>query len=151
MAESDNNTPSATPITDVFTDALDFYPINGGTEYGVMIGRAVFMETIVIPASYNGKPVTTILPKAFENTYGRENDVLTSVIIPSSVTRICDDAFANCPNLQHVDIPSSVTDIGYLAFYGMLSVSIDRAKDDVPEGQVWGEETFGCYEIIWKK
>ncbi len=41
---------------------------------------------------------------------------LTSVIIPSSVTRIGENAFTLCSSLTSVNIPSSVTSIGERAF-----------------------------------
>ncbi len=43
---------------------------------------------------------------------------LTSVIIPDSVTRICDNAFALCTNLTSVTLPESLTSIGDSAFDG---------------------------------
>ena len=43
---------------------------------------------------------------------------LTSLTIPSSVTKIGDCAFCDCSGLTSLTIPSSVTKIGYCAFYG---------------------------------
>ena len=37
---------------------------------------------------------------------------LTQVIIPNSVTKICDYAFSDCSSLTEVTIPNSVTSIG---------------------------------------
>ena len=48
---------------------------------------------------------------------------LTSVDIPSSVTRIGDRAFGNCSSLTSVDIPSSVTEIGESVFSGCSSLT----------------------------
>ncbi len=52
---------------------------------------------------------------------------LSSVLIPTCVTRIGYGAFSDCSNLMSVTIPSSVTSIGYHAFYncsGLTSVTI---------------------------
>ncbi len=47
---------------------------------------------------------------------------LTSVTIPSTVTKVCDLAFYGCESLNNVNI-SSVTEIGNQAFQGCLSLS----------------------------
>ena len=48
---------------------------------------------------------------------------LTSVIIPSSVTRIGEYAFWGCSSLASVNIPSSVTEIGWFAFKNCSSLT----------------------------
>ena len=48
---------------------------------------------------------------------------LTSVKIPSSVTRIYDSAFKGCSSLTSVNIPSSVTEIGWYAFKDCSSLT----------------------------
>ena len=55
-----------------------------------------FVKTVEIPATHNGKPVTSIGSFAF---YNRTN--LTSITIPDSVTGIGDYAFEGCTNLQY--------------------------------------------------
>ena len=108
------------------------------------------METIVIPATYNGKPVTKILPYAFTidmGDEGRINTTLKEVIIPASIKEICMSAFSNCVALEsavipdgveiigdgafewcenlEVVVPSSVTSIGTGAFEGVKSVTYE--------------------------
>ena len=59
---------------------------------------------------------------AFKNCSG-----LTSLILPSSVTRIGDYAFYNCSGLTSLTLPSSVTSIGEFAFRycsGLTSLTI---------------------------
>ena len=55
----------------------------------------------------------SVSPRAVSRVTERS---LTSVIIPSSVTHIGDDAFLGCSSLNDVGIPSSVTHIGNDAF-----------------------------------
>lgn len=50
---------------------------------------------------------------AFHSCHG-----LTSVIIPSSITKISIGTFSDCVNLQSINIPYSVTSIENSAFYG---------------------------------
>ena len=84
--------------------------INNGSAYSVMqyIGSG---GNVVIPASHNGKPVTSISDHAFS---GRNN--LTGVTIPNSVTSIGWGAFSGCISLTAITIPNSVTSIGDSAF-----------------------------------
>ena len=68
---------------------------------------------LVIPSTYNGKPVTEIGDEAFKFCDG-----LTSVVIPNSVTQIGEWAFYGCNGLASVEIPNSVRNIESLAFAG---------------------------------
>lgn len=65
-----------------------------------------------IPATYNGKDVTTIANSCFRN-----NTEITRVEIEDGVTTIGAIAFMGCSSLQKVFIPESVTSIGANAFY----------------------------------
>ena len=105
-----NNSSSGDGSTDVYANALDFYPLPDGT-YGVKAGNTLYMDKVVIPAEYNGKPVTQISPNAFENATN-----LTEIVIPNSITSISERAFYNCDSLTSVVIPDSVTSIGIVAF-----------------------------------
>lgn len=65
----------------------------------------------VVPATIEGKPVTTIGDHAF---YGGFE--ITSITIPDSVTKIGCSAFEGCVKLKNVNIPEGVTSIGDRAF-----------------------------------
>ena len=134
-------------ISGSYTDGLAFYPLGDGSEYGVMIGNAIYMKNIVIPESYNGKPVTTILPFAFQGS-SAENATLESVEIPSSITKIGEWAFANCTSLTSITVPSSVVEVGECAFYGIAEVIIDSTSR---EGDMWTIDWLGCMSISWKE
>ena len=74
---------------------------------------------------------TTILDNAFQNSYN-----LTSVNIPSSVTSIGANAFANT-GLTSIVIPEGVTNIGGYAFencYNLTSVTIPQSVTNIPDG-----------------
>ena len=77
---SDGSTVNAGIVKDDNSQGLDFYLLPDGT-YGVTAGHAYFLETIVIPETYKGKPVTRIIGNDF-------SDNLKSITFPSSITII---------------------------------------------------------------
>ena len=101
------------------------YTLSSDGTYAVS-GFGTCQDTnVIIPATYNGKPVTSIGSSAFRNCLP-----LTSIEIPNSVTSIGVSAFRDCTNIVSIEIPNSVTSIGNGAFYGCSSlVSIT-----IPEG-----------------
>ena len=82
---------------------------------------------VVIPSSYEGKPVTLIEDYAFEDCVN-----ITEVIIPNSILSIDYDAFSGCSKLMRVVISSSVTSIGSNAFdrcVSLLSIEVDPSNE----------------------
>ena len=80
---------------------------------------------IVIPESFDDRGITcriTALGAGTSNSVLFENTNITSVIIPSSVTKI-DGAFENCKSLASITIPDSVTSIGNTSFRNCTSLS----------------------------
>ena len=71
---------------------------------------------VTMPFAVNGLPVTSIGDEAFFETG------VTGVIIPTTVTSIGDLAFYGCSNLTRLTVPESVTTIGPFAFYGCSSL-----------------------------
>ncbi len=83
---------------------------------------------VVIPSTYNGKPVTAIAYKAFSDCYA-----ITSVTIPEGITTIDSRAFNYCYSLLSVTIPETVTEIGYSAFEGCISLQSVTIPKNVKE------------------
>lgn len=84
--------------TFVPTDDLAMMLNSDGTAYAVAgIGNAKGIENIVIPVLYKNLPVTAIAINAFA-----ENQTITSVYVPNSVTVVGNGAFDGCSNLVSV-------------------------------------------------
>ena len=98
------------------------YDMSGDGTYAEVIGYEGSAKKVRIADTYNGVPVTGIYEKVFRN-----NDNITEVIIPNSVTTIGDDEFYDCGSLTKVVIGDGVTTIGDDAFdccYRLTSVVI---------------------------
>jgi len=108
------------------TPGLSF--LSMGNAYQVSQGTATAAE-VVIPAIYEGLPVTTIAANGF-SSYAE----MTSIRIPNSVTSIGGYAFSNCTGLTSITIPNSVTSIGAYAFSyctGLTSMTIPNRVTSV--------------------
>ena len=68
------------------------------------------IKVIVIPEKIDGKPVVAIADNAFAGTD------ITGITLPSGVTDIGWFAFFGCVSLMNVTLPDSVASIGYDAF-----------------------------------
>ena len=112
------------------------YDVSADGTYAEVIGYSGSAKRIVIADTYNGVPVTSIYEKAFYN-----NDNITSVVIPDSVTSIGGYAFAYCSSLTSVTIPDSVTSIGDFAFNCCSSLTSVTIPDSVTS---IGDYAFNC-------
>ena len=129
---NENSEPEITTIeetttaeeTQTYSEGLEF--AKNGDGYSVTDIGSCTDTDIVIPSTYNGKPVTSIGYAAFFDCSN-----LTSITIPDSVTSIGADAFACCSKLTSIAIPDSVTSIGGSAFYGCSNLTSITIPDSV--------------------
>ena len=144
---------ASSAVTDIYTDALEFYPLKDGSEYGVKIGKGIYLEKIVIPATYNGKPVTTILTNAFsiDDDDDKENKILKEVVIGENVTTIQANAFASCVAITSITVPKNVKVIGDNAFDTIPEVVFEITVDEIPAGENWDTRNIGIGNIVWSK
>jgi hypothetical protein len=85
-------------------------------------------QVVVIPATTNNLPVTTIGSAAF-----MDDSQMTSVTIPNSITNIGTQAFFYCSSLTNVTIPGSVISMGSQAFWlcGLTSVAFSNGVTSI--------------------
>ena len=89
---------------------------------------------LTVPATIEGKPVTSIESSAFFTCTN-----LTSITIGDGVTSIGKNAFWFCTALTSVTIPDSVTSIGGNAFAGCTRLTAVKFLGDAPKA---GEQVF---------
>ncbi len=82
--------------------------------------NAQLPQNLVLPATYNGKPITEIANKGFYRS-----STLLSVIIPNSITKIGAEAFSTCANLETVILAddNNLNQIGGSAFKDCVKLS----------------------------
>ena len=104
-------------------------------------------KEVIIPAEYNGLPVTRIGEQAFS-----QNDQITSVLLPSTVTVIGESAFWCCKNLSNINL-EYVSEIRDDAFYktALKGVLILRAESVVVGDQAFRYTQFSGIRIYAKK
>lgn len=95
---------------------------------------------IVIPDTYNGKPVLEIGASAFAN-----RTELTSVTLPDSITTISNLAFSGCSGLIDVIFENGLTTIGSGAFRNCIGLTNVTIPDSVTN--ISNDAFNGCSEI----
>ena len=117
-------------------DYFTFEYIEDTDSYSVAAANVNDMPAeIKIPEEYEGKPITVIASGAFMNC-----TVVTSVIVPGSVTSIETNAFRACSALSEINIPENVEVIGDYAFRSCY----DLENVDLPDSvSAIGVEAFG--------
>ena len=122
-------------IAPAYTEGLVFKLNDDQVSYSVTDYTGSSTE-VVIPAIYEGLPVTSIGFQAFY-----ECSSLAGVTIGNSVTYIGSDAFSGCSSLTTITIPDSVTGIGPFAFFDCSSLTTITIPDSVT--------SIGDYAFEW--
>ncbi len=137
------------PITGTTEDGFEYEIADGEVTITGYVGENTETE-IQIPEAIKNLKVTTIGNFAFDNAFTDYDDFegtgnFVSVIIPDSVTSICDYAFRECIALSDIVIPKSVTTIGEYAFDGCTnldSITIPNSVTSI------GDYAFtSCYAL----
>ena len=146
-----------TPITTITAAVILLF--GGGNEVNAdpltyeVVGDTVTIKdcketasgALVIPATYDGKPVTSIGSWAFWKCRS-----LTSVTIPDSVTSIGNFTFHSCSDLTSVTIGNSVLNIMAGAFFrcsSLTSVTIPDSVTNIDIGAFVGCSSLTSIEV----
>ena len=109
------------PIYPLYDGAVEeinlYYRTNSSNGYSASGLGNVTTTDIIIPNTYNGKPVNIIYASGFKQTN------ITSLRCGSNLTTISGSAFLGCASLTSVIISDSVTDIGIAAFQNCTELS----------------------------
>lgn len=90
-----------------------------------IIGYDSSIESVTVPSAIDGIDVVMIDSSAFAG-----NSVVKTVVLPSTVTKICTEAFAECTSLVSVEMPGVVT-INDNAFYKCTSLKNATVTDSL--------------------
>ncbi len=161
--DSDNYTIYGTDGIIIPVQELEYTLINDGTEYEVSGIGSITSNDIVIPSTYDCRPVTRIATYAFTDCSNLKSVIisngikiiadyafmnctnLTDISIPGSVTDIYDHAFANCSKLASITIPDGLADIGYCSFRGCTSIESINIPESVTS--LWYSAFVGCSNL----
>jgi hypothetical protein len=86
------------------------------TIYGFEEGVEWEHPVLTIPATINGCRVTEIDDRAFLGDYYGSEDEVVEIVLPDTITKIGDNAFANRDTLEKINLPTALTEIGNDAF-----------------------------------
>lgn len=92
-----------------------------GIDYGELFRNAYPDGKLVVPDTYNGKPVVEIADNAF---YYRLNNIrytlqtnISEVVLPETIRKVGKEAFYYLTDIKKVNMPSSLIEIGEDAFW----------------------------------
>ena len=92
-------------------------------------------EVFIIPSKLNGKDVTTIGESAFECCQYK------TIVIPSTVKTIEDEAFVGCASLVSISIPEGVSSIGSNSFCDcerLITISLPSSLREIGNNAFYG-------------
>lgn len=94
-----------------YPEYIGFLPTSYDT-YRITFGDSdEYGETLTIPSTYNGKPVTEVMG-------GPDNDIVKHVIMPNTITLIDYNAFQNWTNLESITLSNQLTELKNGTFSG---------------------------------
>lgn len=105
-----------------YCNSLNYIITNDNVVITGVIGNP---ESLNLPASINGRPVTEIRENAFYKCKS-----LKSITIPKSVSEIGHHAFFECTSLHTVEINADISSIPEGAFYGCKNLSVINISEN---------------------
>lgn len=133
--ETEKPKPSTQPDGELNSRLLRFTLQKDGT-YAVQAqsNRMGGRKTLVIPAEWEGKPVTAIAASGFQGLSS-----LQSVSLPASLRSIGNSAFRECRSLSQVNLPEGLRSIGEYAFSqtALRSLTVPDSVTFMGAGAFW--------------
>jgi hypothetical protein len=112
-----------------FTQGLSYQFLSDGT-YAVYASSVYTLpETVIIPPTYNGKPVTQLRYVAF-----RYADHIKTVMMPNTIKKIDWEAFSRCTSLENVYLPEGLKSLEHYAFLecsSMTSIKLPESLEEI--------------------
>ncbi|HAQ56917.1 MAG TPA: hypothetical protein DCR44_05930 [Acholeplasmatales bacterium] len=102
------------------------YEANGAGSYTVYLDNLIDQETIVVPSTYNDRPITAVGTK-----YDSADGITRTVTIPEGVLTILPYAFSHWRALATVELPASIWGLLTGAFYGCESLTSFTVPEQV--------------------
>jgi len=128
-------------IDNVPLQKYDFETTEDGTGTVITGVRGDCPSVLEIPAIYNGLPVVAIGDYAFKNRLE-----ITSINLPETLTAIGYESFSGCVNLSNlINLPNSITNIGVGAFWCCTKLS----QAILPSGltEISSHLFYGCSQL----
>lgn len=118
------------------------YELSEDESYYIVSGMKGYnYDSVVIPDTYNDKPVKEIKNNAF---YGCSS--LKSVIISDGVETIGNFAFYNCSSLSLIDMSEHIESIGHFAFYNCWSLTTITIP--VSTTKIGQYAFYNCFKLV---
>ena len=118
--------------TTIWEQPLFYNLLDDSSGYSVTLGDPTITGTIAIADTFNGKTVVAIEESAFKDATG-----ITGIDMPHSITSIGFGAFNGCSNLTIVIISDGVTSIENLVFASCTNLTYVKIPDGVTEIGDW--------------
>lgn len=112
-------------------DLFEFYYDSAADDYDVALAEGIdrgSVQELVIPTTYQGKPVTGVYEYGFQNCVNLE-----SVVLPRTTKIIAHEAFMNCTSLKSVVVEgAALSTLGYDVFDGCTSLEVFEVSERAP-------------------
>ena len=109
-------------------NGLSYSLLSDGTYAVYAHSIASLPQTVIIPATYNGKAVTQLRYVAF-----RGANQIKTVMMPNTITKIDWEAFSRCTSLENVYLPEGLQSLEHYAFLECSSMEYIKLPETLEE------------------
>ena len=121
-----------------YTQGLEYEKVEGKDEYRLTGAGNFTGEVLIVPAAYQGLPVTEVGDYALQKVQAKK------IVLPDSVRKIGRQAFAKSA-AEEIVLPKYAETLGDAAFYGCYSLK----KTALPEGikRIGSSAFYACLSL----